>query len=225
VKKLVPWLLAGVFSSSVFADMRIDRAIVYFDADEAPRQDVEVSTLSAENLYLQVDVEEVINPGTEKEERRQVKDLEDMGFIASPVKSIVPPNGKRRIRLLNLKGPQDSEKIYRVTFKPVAKEFKADQSMLKLLVAYQSLVIVRPAAGKADVQAQREGQRLMISNAGKSNVYLENGQACRPGGEDCRQVGGRRLYAGNLHSIDVSDGRSEVSYTLNDGKNPVRRTF
>lgn len=225
LKQCVSLLLAGLLSSSVIAEMRIDRAIVYFEPDQMPRQDVEVSNLGAENLYLQVDVEEVINPGTDQESRRQVKDLDKMGFIASPVKSIVPPNGKRRVRLLNLKGPQDEEKIYRVTFKPVAKEFKAEQSMLKLLVAYQSLIIVRPKQGKADIQAHRQGQQLTLNNLGKANVYLENGEACLPGGEDCREVPGRRMYAGNQHVIQIEDGRSEISFTLNDGKKPVRHTF
>lgn len=225
VKPLITALLIAGANAAAIADMRIDRAIVYFDAEQTPRQDVEVSNQADDNLYLQVDVEEVVNPGLANEKRETITDFEKLGFIASPVKSIVAPHGKRRIRLLNLKGPGELEKIYRVTFKPVAKKFKANTSKLKLLVAYQSLVIVRPTDAKAQIDVVRKGSSIALHNSGNANVYLEDGKACDKSGKNCRALEGKRMYADNRYELDVSDGKTQISFTLNNGKKSKTKIF
>ena len=222
------------------ADMRVDRAIVYFEPDKPPRQDIVVSNLDDEDLFLQVEVIEVHNPGRANEKRTVVRDLDKIGFIASPVKSIVAPQSRRLIRLINLKEPSNQEKIYRVTFKPVASEFEANRTILRLLVAYQSLVIVRPENPTVDVVSTRSGDVLTLKNRGNANVYLQDGVACageewreedyknlRDGKDEakkkdlearrakCSENKDVRLYAGNSIDIDMSGGKEFVRYTFN----------
>lgn len=225
-------LLLLLTSMPTNADMRVDRAIVYFDPDAPPRQDVEVSNLSDENLFLKVEVLEVSNAGTEQEQRRLVTDLDAIGFIASPANSVIPPKGRRSIRLLNLREPDDQERIYRVTFKPVLPELTAQTNAIKLLVAYQSLIIIRPKNIDIDIASESRTDGLLLSNNGNANVFLQNGRACHTTSNVCFDLPSKRLYAGN--SWTVSDGKNnnslsgdeyEISYVLNSGKKQISRTF
>ncbi len=225
-------LLLLLTSMPTNADMRVDRAIVYFEPDAPPRQDVEVSNLSDENLFLQVEVLEVSNAGTEQEQRTLVTDLDSIGFIASPANSVIPPKGRRNIRLLNLREPGDQERIYRVTFKPVLPELSAQTNAIKLLVAYQSLIIIRPKNVDIDIASESKTDGLLLSNNGNANVFLQNGRACHTASKECFDLPSKRLYAGN--SWTVSDGKSnnrlsrdeyEISYVLNSGRKQISRTF
>lgn len=221
----------GCLCMPVGADMRVDRAIVYFEPDAPPRQDVEVSNLSDENLFLKVEVLEVTNAGTAKEERRLVSDLESIGFIASPANSIIPPNGRRSIRLLNLREPDNEERIYRVTFKPVLPELTAQTNAVKLLVAYQSLVVIRPQTIDIDVRSENDDDGLRLSNNGNANVFLQDGQACHTTSKECIDLPSKRLYAGNQWTVTGPEATVfnksdyDVTYVLNSGTDQVSRKF
>ncbi|MEM8501193.1 MAG: fimbria/pilus periplasmic chaperone [Pseudomonadota bacterium] len=225
-------LLLVLTSIPTHADMRVDRAIVYFDPDAPPRQDVEVSNLSDENLFLQVEVLEVRNAGTEQEQRKLVTDLDSIGFIASPANSVIPPKGRRNIRLLNLREPDDQERIYRVTFKPVLPELTARTNAIKLLVAYQSLIVIRPKKIDIDIASESNTDGLLLRNNGNANVFLQNGRACHTASKECFDLPSKRLYAGNSWTVSVGERNNnlssdeyEISYVLNSGKKQISRTF
>ncbi|MFK7732407.1 MAG: fimbria/pilus periplasmic chaperone [Pseudomonadales bacterium] len=230
--RVANFLLVLVVSTPIFADMRVDRAIVFFEPDAPPRQDVEVSNLSDQTLFLKVEVLEVSNAGTDQEQRRLVTDLESIGFIASPANSVIPPKGRRNIRLLNLREPGDDERIYRVTFKPVLPELTAQTNAIKLLVAYQSLIIIRPKNVDIDVASETNTDGLRLSNNGNANVFLQNGRACHTASKECVDLPSKRLYAGNSWTVNsgASEGKLnseeyEISYVLNSGKNQISKTF
>ena len=97
IKRLVSGtcLLATLIASSqALATMSLDRMIVYFKPNQLPRQDVVVSNPDKENLYLQTEVYNVVNPGTQQEERIRVTDPKDIKLLATPGKAIIPPNFK-----------------------------------------------------------------------------------------------------------------------------------
>ncbi|OED44641.1 hypothetical protein AB833_01255 [Chromatiales bacterium (ex Bugula neritina AB1)] len=205
------------FSGLSFADMRINKSIVNFYPDDLPRQDIEVSNISNKALYLQVEVKEVLNPGTSSQKSHSSIKVEDVEFLASPAKSIVAPGGKRKVRLMNLGEPGDSERVYRVTFRPIPVETEAEKSMVQVLVAYQTLVIVRPKQIEQKIIANRSDKSLILQNRGNSNVLLQAGKMCQSKNQ-CTDLPAKRLYPGNelLVSLDHSD--SDVHYTLNYGR-------
>ncbi|MGB1270632.1 MAG: fimbrial biogenesis chaperone, partial [Endozoicomonas sp.] len=192
-------LLAGLaFTGSSVATMSLDRMIVYFKPDKLPRQDVIVSNPDKENLYLQTEVYKVVHPGTDKEERIRVTDPSAVKLLATPNKAIIPPNSRKTVRLVSLETPADKELVYRVTFRPVVGDLEAKRTAIKLLVAYQTLVFVRPKNPEYKVAASVSKGAMRFTNSGNINVVLRNGKYCTSNQPDsCTNLGeGSRIYAG-----------------------------
>ena len=57
------------------ADMSLSRMVVDFNPDDAHHQDIQIFNKDKNNIYVHVNVVEVLKPGTDKEERVPVKDL------------------------------------------------------------------------------------------------------------------------------------------------------
>ncbi|MRI32558.1 hypothetical protein EOPP23_06105 [Endozoicomonas sp. OPT23] len=223
---LTPLLLA--LSSNAFAAMSLDRMIVYFDADDAPRQDVVVSNPDNENLYLQTEVYKVINPGSDKEERVRVTDPAQMKLLSTPRKAIIAPSSRKTVRLVSLETPTDVESVYRVTFKPVVGDIKATQNAIKLLIAYQALVFIRPENAAYKVTAKREKDSVTFTNSGNMNVVLRNGKFCKGKGDNkqCDEIkDGTRLYAGQSWSLKLPSNDVKIEYGLFNGENEERKVF
>ena len=217
-------LTTFLLSGHAMATMSLDRMIVYFKSDQLPRQDVVVSNPDAENLYLQTEVYKVIHPGTPEEERVRITDPADLKLLATPNKAIVPPNSRKTIRLVSLETPKDKELVYRVTFKPVVGDLKATQNAIKLLVAYQALVFIRPKNPQYKVTTKREKNQLTFTNSGNINVVLRNGRYCASNTTNsCTNLeAGNRIYAGGSWTLTLPEGATKgkgyIQYGLFDGE-------
>ena len=179
--------------------MQVDKAIVHFPADKSPRQDVVIGNPGEEPLFVDVGILTVSDPGTDSEQRLPVKDPESAPLIATPRRLMVPPGGSRRVRLVNLEGHGDMEKVYRVDLRPVAPPEQMDSTGVRVLVGYQLLVFVAPSQTGVSLEGQRDGKSLTLSNKGNVNVLLHEGEQCPPSlsTRPCEPVQGRRLYPGN----------------------------
>ncbi|MGI2026933.1 fimbrial biogenesis chaperone [Endozoicomonas acroporae] len=217
-------LVTLIASSQVLATMSLDRMIVYFKPDQLPRQDVVVSNPDKENLYLQTEVYNVINPGTEQEERIRVTDPNDIKLLATPGKAIIPPNGRKTVRLVSLETPKDKELVYRVTFRPVVGDLEAKKTAIKLLVAYQALVFVRPQNPDYKVDGKLDNGKMTFTNSGNINVVLRNGKYCTSNAkESCTDLSdGTRIYAGESWEMPLPEGAAKgkgfIQYGLFDGE-------
>ncbi|USE39346.1 molecular chaperone [Endozoicomonas sp. SCSIO W0465] len=222
LKRPLALLTALMLSAQAHAALSLDRVIVYFKPDELPRQDVVVFNPDPENLYLQTEVYHVINPGTEQEERVRVTDPEKLKLLATPAKAIIPPNSRKTVRLVSLETPQDKELVYRVTFRPMVGELEAQQTAIKILVAYQALVFVRPQNPEYNVAATVSNGKMMFINSGNMNVVLRNGKYCIS--EDiCTNLDdGTRIYAGGSWEMPLPEGsapgRGYIQYGMFDGE-------
>lgn len=217
-------LLVSTLSVSLqaHAALSLDRVIVYFDPDELPRQDVVVFNPDPENLYLQTEVYHVINPGTEQEERVRVTDPAKLKLLATPAKAVLPPNSRKTVRLVSLETPQDKELVYRVTFRPVVGELEAQETAIKLLIAYQALVFVRPQNPEYKVAATVSNGTMTFTNSGNMNVVLRNGKYCTSE-ENCTNLNdGNRIYAGGSWELPLPEGsapgRGYIQYGLFNGE-------
>jgi P pilus assembly chaperone PapD len=166
--------------NEVCADMYLDRSIVTFGKGSLLKEDVKVSNSADENIYVQVEVLEVQNPGNADELRTRVTDPSAMKLIATPNKLIIPPNGQKYVRIVNLQPANDEERIYRVNFKPIVAPLAEQTSQLRIVVAYQILTIVQPDRPDSLLRANRTGKSIDFENLGNTNVLISDVIQCHP---------------------------------------------
>lgn len=219
-------LVLILVSGSVHAAMAIDRSVITFRSDGSARQDVRVSNPDEDPIYIDVQVLDVTQPGTDSEERTVVKDPESIGLIATPRRVMVPAGGQRLVRLVNLEGHTDRERVYRVNLKPESGPVESDEMGVKVMVGYQLLVFVEPREVKVDLQARRDGDELVLHNRGNVNVRLHQGEQCPPAptpGGSCKELEGMRLYPGNREKVELPRA-APVTFSISaSGETRTRR--
>jgi len=115
-------------------------------------------------------------------------------------------------------------RVFRIAIRPVAGAVTADQSALKVLVGYDALVLVRPAAFTGDVVGTRTGKTLTLRNAGNTGQELFEGKQCDAAGKDCRDLPARRLYPGVTWQQTLPFD-TPVTYKAGTGGKVRERTF
>ncbi len=193
--------------------MHLNRSIVLFQPGQAPREDVLVLNAENETLYVSLEIQRVDDPGTENEELVTVLDPQETRLIATPNKLVIPPNGRKSVRLVNL-GHGDDERIYRINVTPIVPPLDEDSaSLVRIIVAYQLLVIVQPTVPREDLSVERVGNRLVFSNRGNTNFLISEGSQCDNAGENCIDLPTKRIYAGMEFEVDL-EGDQTVNYKL-----------
>lgn len=201
------------------AELVLSQLVVDLGANQDKKADIEVWNNSDERAYVAAEPNEIVDAGKPGETRRTEADPEKRGLLVAPGKMILEPGQRRLIRLAPI-GPRGStERVYRVTVKPVAGALSAEETGLKLLIGYDVLVLLRPATVRPSLAVTRSGKRLTVRNDGNASVELINGRQCTAK-TACAELPGKRLYAGaewiqDLPSdapaeyVVVSQGRSE----------------
>lgn len=222
-------LLALACIQTTAAAMFVDRSETLFLPGAPSRQDIVVTNPDAEPLYVKVEVTEVFNAGTPQEERRTPTGAADIRLLATPNKLVIPPGEQRAVRLVNVAGHGEQERVFRVKFTPVLGQIEGDAPgmAVRVVVAYDILVVVAPAIPRPALAATRDGQTLTFRNNGNTNVYLFNGQQCpradAPAAE-CTTLSGNRVYPGATWSVTLP-GSGPVDYFLTILANNERRRF
>jgi len=222
--------LSVVFQSA-WATMQLERNIIYFNPGEQPRADLWVTNPDDETLYVEVEVLEVRNPGTGQESRTPVRDPRTVDFLVTPNKFIIPPGNRKLIRFVNTGGHGDEERIFRVNLRPISPPMKATQHAIRLVVGYQVLALIAPVKPKPELLVSRTGNSLTVENRGNQNVLLRDGVQCvaaedlkSRSPERCETVPARRIYPGNLWSVELTYD-SPVEYTLSRGGTAKRERY
>ncbi|MGI9328636.1 MAG: fimbrial biogenesis chaperone [Pseudomonadales bacterium] len=187
-------------AASTQANMVLSNAIVHFEPGAPSRQDVEITNTGAEPLYVQIEPKAVLDPGTEQESREVIVDPREFGLLVTPNRLVIAPGASRAIRLVNIGGHDEHERIFRITARPVAGELQAKSSGLKILIGYEVLAIVYPAKAEPQLDVERKGRQLLVRNVGNTNVLLQEGFQCEDPklpDEACTSMSGRRMYPGN----------------------------
>jgi Mat/Ecp fimbriae periplasmic chaperone len=206
-----------VFSNSLWAAMIVQQSILYFQPGDPSRQDVKITNPDAEPIYIQVEIREVINPGMPNEEIKLVTNPKDAGFLVTPNRLAIQPGSQQSIRLLNMKGLTDSERVFRVALKPVAADVEATETGVKILIGYELLVFIHPIAPKINISHMREGNKLILENIGNVNVLLSKGTQCKDDkNTECTELTPQRLYPGSKRIIDLQY-TTPVNFVLTSG--------
>lgn len=216
--------LLSIGPASAAGSMYLNRSIVVFQPGQPPRDDVLVINAEKEVLYVSLDVFEILRPGTEEEERVQEPEPQKAGLIATPNKLIVPPVGRKPVRIVNLR-QDDEEHIYRINVTPILPPLEDTKtSIVRVIVAYQLLVIVQPKVPVEDLRVTRENGALQFHNMGNTNVLLGEGTQCDPQGNACLDLPTKRVYAGNTFSV-VLPYTTPVNYKLTSIDATRQETF
>ncbi|MBT5331428.1 MAG: hypothetical protein HOL48_06595 [Porticoccaceae bacterium] len=218
IKLLVCAIIFWV-TSPAFAGIYLDKIVVEFDPDGLPREDIVVFNDDPnENAFIDITIHEVINPGTEDEERILVENPQDANLLVTPAKMVVAPGSKSQVRLVSLNQNSPVDQIFRVTFTPVLAPFADEGSAVRIVVAYQALVIVPPDNPGENLNYEKNGGVLTFTNSGNSYIKLENGEICGQLLSSCEDLMATRLYAGNTWSVELPiDGQVTYRATNNSG--------
>ena len=209
--------LLGLYARAALADLSVDKAIIDFDQSSDYYQDLHVFNDGKERMYVSVVASEIVNPGTDKEERVALTDPDKASLVATPSRLILEPNVRRSVRLLNLDESLKKERIYRVLISQETGELKSDQTAIKVLFAYDVLVIVRPEKPTHVVLSERRNQSLTLQNTGNTNVFIRDGKQCNPKDpKECRDLPEKRLYAGSLWTQELP-WAAPVRYKVDNG--------
>lgn len=215
---------AILFSSApASANLLVDKVVIDFAAGAAPRSDVEVQNAGAETLYVEVTPSEVLAPGLPGEQRVQGRDPEERGLLVTPNRLVLEPGQRQLIRFALLSRPNEKDRVYRVTVTPVVGGISSSETALKVLVGYDILVIAQPPSAHAELQTDRNGQTLTITNMGNTNALLFNGQQCDPSGGNCVDLPSRRIYSGASWQIGLPYGTPATFNVTAAGKTTVQR--
>lgn len=204
------WLVSAflLFGSAApaHAQLAVDRLWVDFEPKAAPRADVIVRNESKDRYYVTIAPAEIVNPGTDKEQRVEEADPEKLGLLVTPNRLILDPGAIRSIRIVSLNDNLHSDRIYRVKISPEVGDIDASAAgpdhavAIKVLAAYDVLVTARPRNAKAQLVTTRGPGSLTIRNDGNTNLLLFDGELCPPAADGkapaCAGVGSRRIYPG-----------------------------
>jgi P pilus assembly chaperone PapD len=190
-------------ASSARADLALSKVVVDFASARPTRDDIEISNSGNDILYVGVEPSEIVNPGRPDERRVADPNPRQLGLLVSPNRLVLGPGERKVVRLSLLDRPNDRDRIYRVTVKPVIGEIVATQSALKVVVGYDVLVIARPQNARPLLKVARNGSTVEFRNVGNTNALLFNGQQCNEQGTDCAELPSKRIYAGNAWQFEL----------------------
>ncbi|MBY9063532.1 hypothetical protein K7957_11375 [Sphingomonas yunnanensis] len=207
-------LAAVAVAPPAHANIVLSQVVVDFAAASDLAQDIEVANDGKEVAYVAVAPFEISAPGTPEERRTAIVDPEAGGLLVSPQRLILQPGERKAIRIAAIRPRAATDRVYRVTVKPVAGPVSAAVTALKLLIGYDVLVIQRPAAPAGRVSGTRVGETLLLRNEGNTNTELYDGKLCADATPaSCRALPSRRLYAGATWSQTLP-GPGKVSYQV-----------
>lgn len=206
---VLAFAFASVWSGAAFAQLSINRLWVDLDAGKAPRSDLVIRNDSEDRYYISVETAEIVAPGTDAEERRGIADPEQLGLLVTPNRMVLEPGASRSIRVVSLNQALAQDRIYRIMISPQVGAIQTSEAQpevrdlaIKILSAYEALVVARPPNPAPKVVAQRADDRIIFSNEGNSNVLFLDAFVCPPSvtgltaNETCRSFPATRLYAG-----------------------------
>ena len=187
---------AAILASPARAEMVLSQVIVDLLPDKPPREDIEVFNAGEERMYVSAEPFEIRHAGTPAEKRVAAIDPEASGILVSPRRLVIEPGERRLVRVAAIGARGSSDRVYRVTIQPVAGPIGAETSALKILVGYDTLVLVRPERFVGDVEATRDGRTVTLTNVGNTAQELFDGTQCDAAGINCRDLPAKRLYPG-----------------------------
>jgi P pilus assembly chaperone PapD len=204
-------LLIGLFAASAAqAQIIVDRSVLEFTG-ASKVQDVEVRNSGKHKIYLDIQVDEIINPESDNPTRVALTDPRSAPVLASPKQLLVQPGERKRVRVILRESAGDRDRVFRMAVKPYTGGVKLNSgagsqdkaSAIKVLVGYDLLILSRPKAANPNLVVKRHGSKIEFENTGNTNVLLRKIVQCDKSMNNCEELQANRLYAGEIYEIDL----------------------
>lgn len=223
-RAMLPVLLLAGYVPQAQAEIILSQVIVDLQPDRPDYQDIEIWNSASERAFVQVEPAEILNPGLPAEHRERIVDPEQGGLLVSPQRLVLEPDERRIIRIAAIAARGEQERIYRVAVRPVAGDVGMETTGLKVLLGYDVLVLLRPAALKGDVTAIRRSGTIEFTNNSNFAHEIYDGKQCNEQGDACVNLPSTRLYPGATWSVPLTYP-TRVDVMLSAGGNPVRKSY
>lgn len=224
IRSIAP-LLAVVAATPAHASIVLSQVVVDILPTSDVAQNIEVSNDGADIAYVVAEPAEITSPGQPGEARSPIVDPGVGGLLVSPQRLILQPGERKTVRIAAIAPRGATDRVYRVTIKPVAGPVTAAVSALKLLVGYDVLVIYRPAAPAAKIIGERVRNQLTLRNIGNTNADLFEGRNCTgDAAATCKILPSKRLYAGQSWQQTLP-GPGSVRYRVAVGSTSSEQQF
>ena len=216
-------MLAGSYVPA-HAEMLLSQVIVDLQPVEPGHDDIEVWNAGSERIFVVAEPSEILSPGQPDERRVSNPDPAVSGLLVSPQRIVLEPGQRQIVRVAAVTPRRDTDRIYRVTIKPVAGEIHSQVTALKVLLGYDVLVLYRPDKPVGEVTATRSGRKIMFHNEGNTARELFAGKQCNDKGKNCKDMPATRLYAGTSWELDL-EYDTPVAFQVSDGNHTALRHF
>lgn len=196
--------LVVALPSTAHASLALDRVIVDLASDQPARADIELTNEGEERMYVAVEPFEILHPDTERQQRIELDLGSEDALFVSPRRLILEPGEKRLVRIAAIGARPPIERTFRVRIRPVVGEVVGEDDGLKLLVGYDTLVLLRPASLTGQLDVQRKDDVIWIRNTTNTSYEFFDGKACSARLPTCRELRPNRLYPGEVWQIAAS---------------------
>ncbi|MBX7532458.1 hypothetical protein K3165_05940 [Qipengyuania sp. 1XM1-15A] len=193
--------LVVALPSAAHASLALDRVIVDMASDQPARADIELTNEGEERMYVAVEPFEILHPDTEEQQRIELDLGSENTLFVSPRRLVLEPGEKRLVRIAAIGARPAIERTFRVRIRPVVGEVVGEDDGLKLLVGYDTLVLLRPDSLTGQLDVQRKGDAVWIRNNTNSSYEFFDGKACSERLPTCRELRPNRLYPGEVWEI------------------------
>jgi P pilus assembly chaperone PapD len=180
-KQIYCLLFCVFFSGLASANVMVYPMSLTMNDVNLSKNQFKVYSKSDKVQYLNIYVNQVLNPATPQEKEEPVSILSGTGIIASPQKIILPPGGEHTVRLRTLSSPS-KELLYRVYVEPVAANSDEDQVVAEqgasvgISLTWGVLVYSKPQA--PEVKLDVDIKNGMIENTGNIHAWIKDISMC-----------------------------------------------
>lgn len=222
------WLMAGLtpvaIPAAAFATMAVNKVIVDFLSGKPRRSDVELHNTGRERMYVLVEPAEIRAPGLPRQKRVKIRNPQRLGLLVTPTRLILEPGQRKIVRFAALAAGAATDRVFRVTIRPVVGKVVAPTTAIKIVVGYDLLVIIRPQHLKPHLTGRRKGRTITFRNTGNTNALLFNGRQCDQRGKNCKTLPVKRMYANTVWTLKLDHG-TPAEYYVKVGETTVKKSF
>lgn len=198
-------LTLGLYFASIGnaqAQLQLNEFFIDLDDGSTPGE-LYAANRGNETLYLQVTVEEVLNPGETNQEVIKISNPREAGVLVSPQRLVAQPGEEKRIRIVALDKTED-DRFFKVTVTPVAGDLESEEAIgVKVMIAYAAWVFQRPEQARPQIFAQQVGDVLTLRNTGNTHAEIVGIKQCAATGE-CENLQKFRLMAGKEKRLELA---------------------
>lgn len=214
---LVALLLTIGLASPAAAQLQLNNFFIDLGDGQSPGE-LYAANRGDETLYLQVTVEEVLNPGSEEEETVRIYNPREAGVLVSPQRLVAQPGEEKRIRIVALDGT-DTDRFFKLTVTPVVGDLESEDAIgVKVMIAYAAWVFLRPEGAEPEIVAEQTGDRFTVRNNGNTHAEITGIKQCEEDGA-CEDLTKFRLLAGSEKTLELETEAPVTAKVLFAGKN------